>query len=285
MTDATESKKTSGKKSLMIRIVGGLLVAIAVLAMAFSFFGDGAIKAAVETIGTKTLGVNVGLDEVKLSVLGGNVELNGLSVANPEGYENETLLEMGHGYVDLSIGSLMSDVVVIDKMEFDGVTVVIEQKSLMVNNLQEIMDKLKGETKEEPVDAEEDADDEEKKAGKKLRITKLDITNVSVKIKLIPIPGKADTIDIPLPAIHLTDLGAKDEDELTTAELFATILSEISTSIAKVATDILPTEELLEVADKALEGTKEVGKDLLDAGKDIGDGLTKGLEGLFKKKK
>ena len=83
----------------------------------------------------------------------------------------------------------------------------IEQKGL-TNNLKEILDSLP-KPEDEPADKEPEDEKKDKKPGKKLHIDTLEITNVTVRAKLLPIPGKSDTIEFPLPKIMMTDVGGK----------------------------------------------------------------------------
>ena len=226
---------------------------------------------------TKALGVGVDIDELNLSVFKGTVRIDGLTVKNPAGYAHKNLLELSTGKVVVSTRSLLTDTVNVNQIKLDGINLVIEQKGLS-NNLQDIIKNISSETKE-PSES----------AGKKLHIAELEITNINVKVKLLPVPGKLDTISLDLPAIEMTDLGS--DNQFGTKELVTKIILAISDSIAKHGAGILP-DQMLGTLRSALDQTIDIGKaaaeqgkKILETGKDAGSEVVEGLKGLFKPRK
>ena len=275
------------KKSPLKKIVYVILIIILIVPVLITVFGDKALKAGIEAAASKTLKVNVTLDNVSLSILAGSVELENLIIPNPEGYENLNLLEAGKAKIDVGLKSLMSDTVEIDDMIFNDITVVIEQKGF-TNNLQQILDTLP-----KPDEEPEDKTDDKEKAEKNLLIKNLELNNITVKIKLIPLPGKIDTIPLKLAPIKMTDLGT--DNKMSVATLTAKILGAIAMGVAEQGVGIIPdeiigpikgvlgtgSEVILKSGEEVLKGAGEILKGAGDAGKDITDGL----KGLFKKKK
>ena len=220
------------------------------------------------------------VDDVDLSILGGTVEIDGLIVKNLPGYAHEDLLKLGHGRVTAKLGSLLGDTVRIKEIKLDGIDLVIEQKALS-NNLQDIIKAIpSGEPK---------AEEETKKPSKKLRIDNLEITNVTVKAKLLPVPGKADTVTLKLDPIQMTNLGS--DDKLDVAKLSGKILLAIATGVAEQGAGLLPegmTDTMKATLSKTAELGKaatEEGKKLLEKSKDTGKELIEGFKGLLKPKK
>jgi hypothetical protein len=274
-------EKPQKKKMSKLRKIGlAVIIVLLVFSLTFEFFGNKAIKVAIETVGSNTLNVSVTLDKIALSPLAGSVKIDNLVVANPEGYENLTLLELGEAKINLQTTSLLSKIVNVQEIKLDGMIFTIEQKGI-TNNLKEILDSLE---KKEPATEEKP---EKKKTGKKLHIDTLEITNVTVKAKLLPIPGKSDTVSFPLPTIKMTDIGGKDKEPVDLAELVKIIMDSISKAIAEHGTEFLPddiTGSIKNVLGNAPEQLKELGEKTLDKTKDIGKDVTEGLKGLFKKK-
>ncbi|AQT69061.1 putative protein involved in outer membrane biogenesis [Anaerohalosphaera lusitana] len=280
------------KVKLVRRIVVGVLAAVVILLIIFAVAGDGMIRRGVEKGASKTLDVPVTVGDLSLSLFAGSVDISDLDVANPEGFETPTLLEMGNADVDLDTPSLFSDTVTIDTMNFDDITLTIEQKGL-TNNLKTVLDNLPKSEKgpEEPT---------EETKGKNLLIKKLTLSSVKVRAKLLPVPGQADTVELKLAPIEMEDLGT--EDKMSVARLSALILTAIAEGVAQQAGDLFPAdmveslkgtlEELpFEQGQKLLEDTLKLGEDTLkngsDAGKDImekGKDIGEGLKGLFDKK-
>ena len=263
---------------IVLLVIIVLVVSIVVL---IHLFGNSALKAGIETAASKTLSVGVSIDDMDFSILGGRVGFQNLVVDNPPGYEHDKLLEVGNARIAVSIGSLLSDTVNIKEIMFDGVNVVIEQKGITSNNLQDIIKALpKGEA--EPEDATE-------KPAKKLHIDNLEITNVTVKAKLLPVPGKADTVTLKLNPIRMTDLGS--DEKMDVAKLSSKILLAIATGVAEQGAGKLPkgmTDGMKATLSKATElgkTTAEEGKKLLEEGKDTGKEIIEGFKGLLKPKK
>jgi len=264
------------KKILQITVITILVLVIAVLA-AVSFFGGLIIKPAVETAATKALNVKVSLGSINLSILRGQISLENLTINNPQGYQHDKLLELKKAKVQVAIKSLLSDTVRIKEIILDGVNLTLEQRGISGNNLQDVISSLPaGEKKaSEP-------------SGKKLLINNLEITNVTVNAKLLPVPGKSDTVTLKLAPIKMTDLGS--DNKMDIAALTGKILLAITEGIAKQGADLLP-KDLTDTMKSTLNKTKELGQDvtkegkkLIESGKGLGKGVTDGLKGLFKPK-
>jgi hypothetical protein len=261
------SKKIKAVKKVLLLIV---VLIILVMIMVYSV-GNQMLKAGIEKAATKSLNVGVAIEDVDLSILGGKVEVEKIVVDNPPGYEHEKMVEIDKVKVTVSIGSLLSDMVNVKEIALDGIDVVIEQKGLS-NNLQEIINSIPK--------SEKKAKTETEKSAKKLHIDSLEITNVTVNVKLLPIPGKSDTIQLELDPILMTDLGG--EDGIDTTKLAGKILLAISKAIAEKGSGVLPAEMTDELKDSLAEVSKlaEEGKKLLEKGKNV----IKGIKGFLKSK-
>lgn len=274
-----------------------ILVTVAVISI--SLFADKALKLAIESAGTKALNVGVTVSNVDLSILGGRLGFQGLVIDNPPGYQHERLLELSGAKIAVETRSLLSHVVNIKDIRLDGVNVALEQRGISSNNLQDVMKSLPAKNKQT---SEPD--------GKKLHIDSLEITNAKVNVKLLPVPGKADTLTLTLAPIKMTDLGG--ENDLDAITLSRTVLLAIAGGIAEQGADLLPTEMLgsltselkklgavpgallteggkilgagTEIGKGAAEAGKDVGKGVIKGAEDVGKGLTEGLKGLLKPK-
>lgn len=264
------------KKGLFAKIlwiiIAVILAAVVLGTLIIGLFGNRVLRAGIETTATKALNVGVKLEEVSLSILAGELELGNLVVNNPAGYQHETLLRLGKADIAVNVKSLLSDTVNIKSMTFDEVSLVIEQKGL-TNNLQEILDSIPKSEKEEP---------EKPKKEKNLVIDELEISNVDVSVKLLPVPGRADTITLKLEPIKMKDLGT--DSKLSMAELVVKILGAIAGGVAQQGIDLLPTEMLEPLKSTISEHGKlliDTGEKVLEKTKDLGTDV---LKGLFEKK-
>ncbi len=274
-------KKTLKALRIVLLVIVILVVAVVVVV---GLFANRAVKIGIEAAATKTLNVGVTIDDVDLSIMGGKLALQNLLINNPPGYEHDKLLELKDAKIAVDIKSLLSDVVHIREIKLDGVDVVLEQRGISGNNLQDVIKAI-------PSGAE--AQGEPEAAGKKLHIDNLEISNVTVKVKLLPVPGKADTVTLKLSPIKMTNLGS--DNKLDTAALSGKILLAIARGVAEQGIGVLPKEmvdtmkltlgKTIDVSKMVIEGGEDIGKGLIKGTEDVGRGIAEGLKGLLRPKK
>jgi len=258
-----------------------IVVLIVCIVILIHLFCNSLLKTGIEIGASSTLNVAVKIDDVDFSILGGKISFQNLVIDNPPGYKHDRLLEVGEARIAVSAGSLLKDTVHIKEIMFDNVNVVLEQRGIKSNNLQDVIKSIPKEEEAEP-------EEETKKAAKKLRIGNLELTNITVRAKLLPIPGKKDTVTIKLDPIRMTDLGS--DDKMDVAKLSGKILLAIATGVAKQGAGLLP-DEMTDAMKTTLGVTVELGKSaaeggkkILEKGADAGKGLIEGVKGLFKPK-
>lgn len=251
-----------------------ILVLLLVVVVGFPIFGAGMIKAVVEKTASSTLGVPVTIKSINLSILRGQAEIKGLVVKNPPGYANETLLELGDGLVNLNIGSVMSNTIKIQLVKLDNTKLTIEQKGL-TNNLKEILDKLPKEEQKEPAPKTE-------KPGKNLNVNKLEITNTNVRVKLLPVPGKSDTVSLKLDPIVMENLGT--DKKLSVASLVGKVMGALATGVAKQGAGLLP-DDMVKGIGSALGGASKLGKGAVKTTTEAGKNVVEGVKGILGGKK
>lgn len=263
-------KKIIKKVLTVIAIVFVGLIVLA--AVSFKLWGNKIIKIGIEKGGTYAMKTSVSVESVNLSLLGGKFEMTGLNVKNPAGYENPDFMNLGKAFVALNIGSLTKDTIEISKVQLDNIQLTLEQKTLTQSNLNEILDNLpKSEGTTETPESQTEA------PGKKVVIKELVINGVEVKAKLLPIPGKADTVTIKLDPIVMTDLGDKP---INVAELTGKILKAIAAGVAKQGKDLLPTDMIGSIGGQL----SETGKQVIEEGKGVLKGAGDAIKGIFQKK-
>jgi len=281
------------RKALKILRIVAVVVVVLIIAVVIlvNVFADRAVKMGIEIAGSDVLGVKVKVDRADLKILGGSLEFSGLVIDNPRQYQNEKFLELANARIAVDVRSLLTDVVNIKQIKLDGIELVFEQKGITGNNLQDILKNLP---------ASDEKKTEAEPSGKKLHIDELEISNVTVKVKLLPIPGRTGTVPFKLKPIKMTDLGS--DDKLDTAALIGKILVALAAGIAEQGVGVIPDEILnplkdqlgnlgallgagLEGGGKLIGGGVDLTKGVLEGGKDAGKDIVEGIGGLFKKKK
>jgi uncharacterized protein involved in outer membrane biogenesis len=255
---------------LIVRLVVLLAAIVIVGAVAVNLFADNAVRIAVEEASTKALEVPVDVEQAKLSIFGGTLFLKDLKVANPPGYQQESILHLDRGDIRVNARSLLSETIKIESIKLDGMKVAIEQKGLD-NNLREVIESLR-----------RDRDP----SGKKVQVDNLEITDITVTVKLLPIPGQADTLSFKVAPIKMTDLGRNQPMDIAT--LATTVLLAVAQSISEQGDDVLPKDmltDLSSVLNKALDIGRIIfgnGQDAKNGTSSLSRGITEGLKGLLK---
>ncbi len=258
-------------KKLIIRLLIALVVLVIVVVVAVGLFMDSAIKRAVETFGPKFTKVDIKLNAVRLSLLSGSGSIKGLVVGNPPGFSTPTAISVGAASLSLKPGSLLSDKIVIKSINVQAPEITYET-TLKTSNLNTILENVQEttggkEAGKEPAPAQPAP----AKPQKKLQVDDFTITGGKIHVSVKGLGGRTATV--PLPDIHLENLGAGPEG-ITAGELTKKVLAAIESNTAKAASGAVT-----DLGNTATSAVKELG----NTGSNALDSVTKGIGGLFKK--
>ena len=212
-----------------------ILVVLAIIgAMVASLFLGDIVKKGVETVGPRITQVSVKVDEVRLTLLTGSASVKGLVVGNPAGYKTPQAISAGLISVGVNPMSVLSDKIVIRSIHVESPEITFEG-GLSGNNLSTILNNVDASSKT-PASTNNTA---QAKSSKKFEVDDLMITGAKVHVSLTDLQGKEMTL--PLPPIHLTDLG-KNPEGITATDLTRSVLRAITTAtvkaVGKASTDI-----------------------------------------------
>jgi len=255
-------------KKLLIRLAIAVVVLVILGILAMRLFLDSAVKRGIETVGPMVTKVEVKLDSVNLSLLSGSGKVKGLVVGNPQGYKMPSAIQVGSATLALQPSSVFADKVVIKTIQVQAPEITFET-DLKGNNLSTILANLQAATggQANQAQAEKPA-----KAGKKLEVDDFLITGAKLHVSVSALAGQSATV--PLPEIHLTDLG-KGPDGITAAELAQIVLKAIEKEAVQASSGAVAS-----LSKQAAGLTKGLGNGATGAV----DQVTKDLGGLFKKK-
>jgi hypothetical protein len=222
-------------------IGGGALAVILILVAIGLYFLvsslDSIVKAAVEKYGSDMTQATVRLDDVKIELTSGKGTLRRLTVGNPPGFKSERALSLGEIGLQLEVGSVTKDPVVIKDISITAPEVTYEfgLKGSNLDALKRNVDAYgaQGKDKSKPADSAKKTD----KEGKKLVIEHLYVRNGRVNVSATELQGR--TASTSLPDIHLTNIGKKTGGA-TAAEVAEQVLAAIGREAARAAasTDI-----------------------------------------------
>jgi len=272
------------KKVLRILLV--LVVLLVVAVVVGLFYIDSIAKTAVEEGGTYAMRVKTTLDSISIKLFRGKLTMNGLKIANPEGFEkSDHLMNSGLFDVELVPSSVLEDTIILPKFILDGLDVNIESKaggsniSVILSNLE----KLGGGEAEEPK--------EEEGEGKKIKIEVFLIKNVTAHFYM---PLGSAPLTVKVPEIDLSEFMSDNPNGVVMPELMRRIIPIILASIAENAKGIVPADFLKDMdgqigavvqaiggnMENVVKGVQEAtGKAL----KDATDQLQKGVDDTLKK--
>jgi hypothetical protein len=201
------------------------LVVVLAAAVAIGLGLNHITRKAVEAAGSYALGVPTTLEKADISLWGGHVGFVGLRVADPQGFESPHFVQLRQVTVEVSVGSLLGDTVVVPKLELDGLVIALEKRHGQAN-YQVIMANL-GKL--------ESAGPQPAKPGKKFIIRKVVLTHVTAHVDLVPVLGKATSMDLPLERIELTDVGSESNRGVVAADLIGTLTKALLLAVANRA--------------------------------------------------
>lgn len=245
-------------KLLKIVIVLVILLVVAVVVLASS--ASGIVKAGVPKAGTTVLGVPVELKDADISVLGGTMSLEGLKVASPPEFGTEPFLVINRVATEVSLKSVMNDIVEIPKVEIDGLKLHLVKKGGSSNwaVISERAGAASSKDTKNPPPAE---------GGKRFVIRDMVLKNLTVSFEMPDIPANLLSTSVTIPEIHLKDVGSA-EKAAPPSEVIGEVLRAILNGVASAGGAI--PGEITKGLKSAVDGLGSV----------LGDGAKGALEGI-----
>ena len=215
----------------MKKILGIILVLILLMIGGAFYYIDSILKTAVEKGGTVAVGTPTIVNSVNLGLFSGKLDMEGLTVGNPQGFETPHFLQMKKFFVAVKLNSLIKDRVQVSAIVLDGLNINLEKKrQSRETNVQEILNHLK--TLDTGKKKEPGKKETGKKSGKKITVDLLEIKNVSAVAIFAPALGEKGKVEIKVPDQTIKNIGS-DNKGLTLEELSVLIVSKVLDAIAK----------------------------------------------------
>src|SRR5512135_1837253 len=112
------------RRLLTLAAAATLVLLIGVLVVVWSL--DSIVKGMVEHYGSAATKVAVHANSVAVSILGGSVSINDLTVANPTGFSAADVFRLGKVQVQVELGTIRSNPLVIDAITIEAPEVYFE---------------------------------------------------------------------------------------------------------------------------------------------------------------
>ncbi len=274
-----------------------VLLAVAAAVVAYLWI-DTLAKKGIEEGGTYALGVPTKVQTVSVGLFGGTMELDGLNVANPQGFQTPHVMHSGKFDVEIIPSSLFGDVVQVRKFELDGLDINFEQK-LPDSNIKLILDHI-----QKIAGGGEDKPEEPAGKGKKVQLDRIRIRNVTANFRL-PVAGD---LKVEVPEIVLDNVTSDNAQGVVLSELIQRLVPAIIAAVVEKAEGTVPADFLNNIEgqlgqtvqalggqaqklvgearaemEKAVQaGVEQAGKAVGDVGKNVSEQAGKATEDLQK---
>jgi hypothetical protein len=193
------------KKKVLISI-GAVIVIIIGLFVAVLLNLGTVIKTVVNTYGPGITKTKVRLSDVDVSLLSARAEIRGFYLGNPGSFKSQKALAVESIYIDVDEKSLISDPIIIEKIEVSAPDITYEKQG-GTDNIQTILNNIKEKADTRQGSGEKTG--ERGKTGAGIRVVIKDVIIRDGRITLATSLLEGNEITIPLPEIHLTNLGQK----------------------------------------------------------------------------
>lgn len=263
----------------LIRSAVVLVLAIVAAGIAFWYYVDVIAKTGIEKGATYALGVPTTVHKADVGLWGGTLLIENLTVGNPEGFKTPHLLAVKRSDLGVVTNTLFGDTIEVNRFELDGLDLHIEQKP-GTSNVSTVLDHIKAKAGDpsEPGEAEEEG-----AGGKKVKVDRIVVRNVTAHVQVLPIGGDATTLNIEVPEIILEDVTSDNAEGIAVAELTRRILPAILTAVIKKGRGTIPDMDLDRLAADVGETTRALGEQarglVEQVGKDAGGLLDKVFKG------
>jgi uncharacterized protein involved in outer membrane biogenesis len=202
----------------------GLLVLIIVVGIAVGLYIGPIVKIGMEEVGPQIAKVSIKVDAVDIFLLTGSAKIKGLIVGNPNGYKTPQAISVGTVAVSVNPFSVLSNKIIVRSVHVESPEITFEG-GLGSNNLSKIMNNVNA--------LAQKGKETGNKPASKIEVDDFLITGAKVHVILTSLGNKEMTL--PLPNIHLTDMG-KGSNGLTPVELTRAVLDAIISGTIKVVT-------------------------------------------------
>lgn len=275
-----------------ILIILAVLVALVVLGVGaiigLAVYGlsniDTLAKRFVEQGGTYATGVPTTVGGVDVGLADGTLEMTGLTIANPPGYESAHFFAMDAARTGVDYATIGSPVIRVPEITLSGLDVNLDQTGDRAN-YEVILDNLKrfetgGNEQPEPAPSGK---------SQKLVVDSLRIENIEVR--LIGAPGLslvAGDVAVSVPLIEMTDVGG--EDGMSFGELTNLVVKTVLTAVVDAGEGAIPGEilgqltgglgELSSLGEMGVNIVGGLGEGVIKGVGEVGEGAAQAVEGV-----
>ncbi len=236
----------------------------------FSFFINSIVKKSVETLAPKITQTPVNLQKVKISLLSGHGEIQGLVIGNPEGFHTDSALKFGSIVIDIKPLSIFSDKVIIRDILIDGPEITYET-SIEGSNIGKIKKNVESYSSSSRPETKEPGESTKgQKESKKVEVDTFLLENGKIRLSATLLQGK--TLDVPLMKVQVNNIG-KDSGGAS----FPVVIEKLADAIYKAILEAVKGSG--KTIEKGVDTVTESAKGIDETAK---EGVSKTFEGMKK---
>jgi len=225
---------------LAVLVVGGLVFVWSNL--------DGIVKDSIQTYGSQAVQTKVSVADVKLELEAGKASISGLTVANPAGFSDPNIFELGNIITKIDISSIRQNPIIIDEIIISAPVVVYEINKSGLSNVDVLKKQLGLGAKKSSTKASNGNGD-----ALKMIIRKLVVEGSKAKVRIAALGNAKQTVN--LPRIVMTDVGKKSGGA-TAAEVAQILSSKLLGNVKGSVASLGVNKFLGKSADAFTKGAK-----------------------------
>jgi hypothetical protein len=223
--------------------VGGIALVLIIFIWQVAANLDSIVASVIEDVGSEVLKTKVSVSGVEINLKASKAGIDGLTIANPEGYSDANLFDLEGIEVGLDLKSMNSDVLVFTSIRIQNPKAVLEVDETGGNNMQTLLDNIGSSTAEEG----ETPDEATEKVETRMIIDLFEFSGGLVKATTPAKPG--EVIELKLPPIKMTGIGRAEGG--VTAEV---VMKKVTNKLVNVVIEAAVKAKLDEEIEKQKAG-------------------------------
>lgn len=113
----------------VFQVLFGIIVIVALGALALSFSIDGMVKSELEDTAAEMMNTSVDVEDVSISLLDGSGTISGITIHNPEGFSERPAVKLQQIRIKINVSSLLADTVIANEVHIQTPELYFEQKA------------------------------------------------------------------------------------------------------------------------------------------------------------
>ena len=229
-------------KNKFIKITAILGVVLIILIVGVTLSIDRIVKSTVESVGSDMLQTSLTVDNISISIFNGSGSVEGLRISNPEGFGEGEALVIESIYLELDIGSLLSDTTIVKQVTVSKMNATYKLQGTK-SNFGKLMENM---------NQYSPAAEDETESNLIIDYFLMQESSLIVKANIEGL----ETITVNIPKMERRGIG-REGDASVTATMKKT-LGLILGSVAKEVTEALKDEGVDQLLDKAGDAIKNL---------------------------